>query len=501
MDKTQLIESSVAQKLGILSRDGALMVRTGSCTGRSTKERFVVKHPEIASDIDWGGVNQPVDPQWAGEFFSRLQARLSTQPTFKMQGFVGCFSVTVTSTSPWHIAFAQNMFRDSVIASLKEQISDDVHVEIYHEPDLKPKDLGLEWPFERAIILDPRHMKVGIVGTAYAGEIKKSAFTLCNFALPKYDILPMHSSANCKVDGQSSCVLFGLSGTGKTTLSADPHRYLIGDDEIVWSNRGLSNLEGGCYAKLIHLDPRKEPEIYRAANRPQSILENVVFNPDTREVDFDDDSITENTRASYSIKALKEVFDQSVEAQSPQCVVFLTADAFGALPAVARLDLWQAQYHFISGYTAKVAGTEVGVTEPKATFSACFGAPFMPRSPAVYASLLAEKVKQSGASVWLLNTGWTNGGYGQGERFPIAVSRQILSAIQSGELAKVEMKKHPVFGFEVPVTIPGIDPQYLKGAESAAVFTLAQRFIANAKANKSAFTDDIIELGGPIISH
>lgn len=497
MINTELIEQSLRNGKGLLSQDGALMVKTGICTGRSTKERYVVKHPEIEQDIDWGGVNKAVSPEWAETYFTRLQAELDKNSVFRMNGFVGCFPIRVHSSSPWHIAFAKNMFREDRIETLKGQVPDELNIEVFHHPEVQPKDLGLEWEHDRAIIVDPHKLRVGICGTAYAGEIKKSAFSLCNYLFPRFNLLPMHSSANCLREGDSSCVLFGLSGTGKTTLSADPKRHLIGDDEIVWSSQGLSNLEGGCYAKLIKLDSEKEPDIYRAANRFGSILENVCFNPETREIDFCDESVTENTRASYPIGALDKVYKQDREAQPPKTIVFLTADAFGALPAVARLDEWQAQYHFISGYTAKVAGTEIGVTEPQATFSSCFGAPFMPRPASVYGELLAKLVKEHGATVWLLNTGWTNGGYGQGERFPIPVSRDLLTAIQSGELNQCPMKKHPVFGFDVPTEVPGVDSQFLNIPEGEAVNRLAAKFIENAKSKGASFTDQVIDLGGP----
>ena len=493
------IKTALELNVGELSKDGALMVKTGASTGRSTKERFVVRHPEVEAEIEWGKINQPVDPEFGESFFVRLNDKLSQQELYSTEGYVGCFKVNVRSTSPWHVAFAENMFRQSVVPSLKDHVDDDVTIEILHDPYGQVSELRLDHPYEKAIVLDPKHLKVGIIGTAYAGEIKKSAFTLSNFLLPRYGIFPMHASANCRHDGTNSSVLFGLSGTGKTTLSADPERHLVGDDEIVWSETGISNLEGGCYAKLINLSKDAEPDIYKAANKPGSILENVVFDPDSREVDFYDGSITENTRGSYSIEALDKVFNQSTEAERPSSVVFLTADAFGALPAVARLDEWQAQYHFISGYTAKVAGTEIGVIEPEATFSACFGAPFMPRAAKVYAGLLADYIRKYNVPVWLLNTGWTGGGYGKGERFPISVSRQLLNAIQDGSLNDVEMVKHPVFGFSVPTSIDGIPSEYLTIPEGDAVLDLARRFQANANSMGESLTPDIVDRGGPLI--
>lgn len=496
MKSFQLIEQALMEKKGVLSPDGALMVKTGKSTGRSTKERFVVRHKGVEDEIHWGNINQEISPESAEVFFNAAIKHLDKAETFKMSGYVGCYKVNVTSLSSWHVAFAKNMFRDEVIESLKAQVPEDVEIQIYHLPDVKPQDLGIEHQYEKAILLDPKNMKVVIMGTAYAGEIKKSAFTLCNFLMPKHAILPMHSSANCTQDGTNSSVLFGLSGTGKTTLSADPERSLIGDDEIVWSKNGLSNLEGGCYAKLINLCPKDEPEIFSAANKFGSVLENVYYDEGTRSIDFCDTRFTENTRGSYPITSLNNVFDQNKEANRPNSVVFLTADAFGALPAVARLDPWQTQYHFISGYTAKVAGTEIGVTEPQATFSACFGAPFMPRPASVYAQLLAEFVKENNVPVWIVNTGWVNG-YGKGERFPIPVSRKLLQMIQSGALENTAMKKHPIFGFSVPETIEGVDSKWLKIPEGDHVLALAKKFEQNCKENPESFTEDIINNGGP----
>ena len=494
----QLIEQTLKTNKGQLSKQGALVVKTGASTGRSTKERFVVRRPEVENEIDWGKVNQAMDSNKGDCILNGIEQRVLSGDYYSMKGYVGCFKVEVYSKSPWHIAFAENMFRDSVIDSLKAVVPDNLTIRIYHDPDGVVADLGVEHDYPKAIVVDPASLKVGIIGTAYAGEIKKSAFSLCNYLFPKYGIMPMHSSANCEGDGQNSCVLFGLSGTGKTTLSADPKRYLIGDDEIVWSQNGLSNLEGGCYAKLINLDEQNEPDIWRAANREGSILENVCFNEESGEIDFCSNVITENTRGSYSIEALDKVYEQTLEAKPPKSIIFLTADAFGALPAVARLDEWQAQYHFISGYTAKVAGTEIGVVEPQATFSACFGAPFMPRAPKVYAELLAKLCKEYDVPVWMVNTGWV-GGYENGSRFPIPVSRRILTAIQNGELNEAEKVKHPVFGFEVPVAIEGVEGDWLQIPKGHQVSELAQKFIANAKA--ANIPENICDRGGPIVLH
>ena len=502
LKSVNLIEKTLLQKKGILSRDGALILNTGECTGRSTKERFVVRHPELEDQIEWGSVNQALDVPKGEEFFKKLKNYVSSQESYRISKFVGCFSISLYSTSPWHSAFADNMFRDQVVKDLcrRQKSFEGIKIEIWHAPYLKMSELGVSFPFERAIILDPFNRKVGIVGSAYAGEIKKSAFSLCNFIFPSFGILPMHASANCREDGTQSSVLFGLSGTGKTTLSTDPERYLIGDDEIVWSEKGLSNLEGGCYAKLIRLDEKKEAGIFGAVNRFGSILENVVFDPETRQVDYDDGSITENTRGSYDLSALEKVYPQTSEVSHPKSVIFLTADAFGALPAVARLDNWQTQFHFVSGYTAKVSGTEIGITEPKATFSACFGAPFMPRFASVYASLLSRFVEKSKASVWLLNTGWTKGGYGVGDRFPISVSRTILKAIQTGKLDKTPTVKHPIFGFQVPTEVPNVSQEWLKIPKGPQVKELARQFIRNAESKRKSITSDILRRGGPRFS-
>ena len=495
--RTQCIEETLKKCLGILSPDGALMVDTGRHTGRSTKERVIVRRPEVEATIAWGPVNQPIDIKNAETLAERLEKKILGGQYYAYKGFAGGHPVEVFSTSPWHIVFATNMFRDVPVASVAKVIDPGQKIQIFHDPAIQTSDLGISFEHETAIVLDPVRLRVSIINTAYAGEIKKSAFTLCNYLLPNYGIMPMHASANCLEDGSETCVLFGLSGTGKTTLSASPDRYLIGDDEHVWSGGGISNLEGGCYAKLIDLTEEKEPEIFRAVNQFGSIQENVVFDQKTRRIDYASGSKTENTRGSYALSALSKVFDQTRDANHAKTIVFLTADAFGALPAVARLDFYQSQYHFISGYTAKVAGTEIGVKEPQAAFSACFGAPFMPRPAPVYAQLLAELATKHQSRVWLLNTGWTQGGYGKGHRFPLKVSRRLLSMIQSGELDRQPMTPHPVFGFQVVTQCPGIDAELLKIPEGDAVQSLARRFQDNMKKFAEAIDPKVIASGGP----
>lgn len=469
-----------------LSANGALVVETGKYTGRAIKEKFIVKTAGTAKTIDWNKTNQPIDEVIAGTFFERLTTRLESKNAFLIDKFVGPFPVRVFTTSPWHVSFADNMFRSTPASGLSSAKLSGKKFSIFHDPSVSPAALMPEFvgkiPAEALIVVDFEQSRVAIVGTAYAGEIKKSAFSLCNYWLPEAGFFPMHSGANTLPDGTNSCVLFGLSGTGKTSLSADSSRALIGDDEIIWTDDGLWNLEGGCYAKLIDLAPTSEPEIYQAVSRFGAILENVEMDPLTRTIDFSSRKKTENSRGSYPLSHLEGVFSQDRAADAPKNIVFLTADAFGALPAVASLTTEQAKEHFLSGYTAKVAGTELGVKEPQAAFSACFGAPFMPRHPSVYADLLAKKVEATGAKVWLLNTGWFGGAYGVGKRFPIAVSRAILRAIQSGELNDVPMVKHPLFGFHVPTECPGVEAKYLVSPEGEAVRDLFEKFTANLKA-------------------
>lgn len=451
-----MISLALKKNLGRLTQTGVFTTLTGKYTGRATKQRYITSRSNIESLVDWGEVNHKISVEQSESFLKNLKDKLKSSDSYSFEGYAGPFGVAVESASPWHIAFCCNMFREKLFhteGSFGEQIK------VWHHPYIKASELLEGYADEALIVLDLGRREIGIVGTGYAGEIKKGVFTTCNFWAPEYDSFPMHASANCLEDSSSSCVLFGLSGTGKTTLSASPERALIGDDEIIWSNEGLYNLEGGCYAKLIDLQREKEPEIFDAAHSKYAIMENVAMD-EKGQVDFSDSSLTENSRASYPLKVLSKVFPQDKTSKIPANVVFLTADAFGALPAVARLDLDQAEYFFISGYTAKVAGTEMGIKEPKAAFSACFGAPFMPRPASFYAGLLRKKVEDSGAKVWLLNTGWTQGGYGVGERFPLQVSRSLLRAIQSGVLDKTSMEKHPIFGFDVPTQVEGVDAKY-----------------------------------------
>lgn len=498
--RAKFMEEAICQRQANLLASGALAVETGAHTGRSANSRFIVKDEITDNTVDWGDVNRPWEQDQSHIFFRDIQKRLAEERVFTVQGFIGPFPVEVLTTSSWHAAFADNMFREHFIESLALQANRQIGtfgtIRIWHDPYTKASRYGINASGDAFILLDPSNFSIGIVGTAYAGEIKKSAFGMANYLLPASGILSMHSSANCREDGTGASVIFGLSGTGKTTLSAQPGRYLIGDDEIAWSDHGISNLEGGCYAKLVNLSAEKEPDIWRAVNQFGAILENVIFDDETRQPNFDDIRRTENTRGSYKLGALDRVFDQKREADHPETIIFLTADAFGALPAVAHLDEWQMRYHFMSGFTAKVAGTEIGIQEPKAAFSACFGAPFMPRSPSVYANLLAERVKAADASVWLLNTGWI-GGYQNGKRFPLEVTRHILNQIQSGELLHAPMERHPIFGFNVPKSIKGIEPEMLRSPEGPQVEDLARRFLANQEKFRDEDALEICRRGGP----
>ena len=496
--RTRLIEESILNKTGHLSNSGALTVRSGRYTGRAVKERYFVERVETKDKINWGKVNQPISLEFSDQLFKNLEAKLTTSKNYVFKGSVAGRNLEVISTSPSHIAFCENMFRSTEIPPFLKGLANYKEVTILHDPWGKVSDLGLTFPSETLIVLDPIEMKIGIIGSGYSGEIKKSAFSLSNYSFPDLDVLPLHASANCLPDGSDTCLLFGLSATGKTTLSASSERLLIGDDEIIWTKQGVSNLEGGCYAKLIDLTEEREPEIYRAVNRFGSILENVSLNQETGEVDFASRFITENTRGSYSLETYGRAYRQDVEAEGPKTIVFLTADALGALPAVAKLDSWQAQYHFLSGYTSKLGGTEMGIRHPTAVFSPCFGEPFMPRHPSVYAQMLEQFASRCETQIWLLNTGWTNGGYGQGERMPLQVSRRILEQIQAGILEKSPKTKHPIFGFQVPTVCDGVDPKFLRIPSGPQVSNLANEFTKNAARFSANVDPQVIKRGAPL---
>lgn len=457
-----LFEAAIRREEGQTISTGPFATITAPHTGRSPNDKFVVKEPSTEKDIWWGKVNQPMSP----EHFERLRADVRAylnrrKELFVKDMFAGAdptFRVPVrfVSTHAWAGMFVDNMF---VNPTPEELASFEPRWTVLHAPLMEayPAEHGTR--SSTVIALNIAERNVVIAGTKYAGEIKKSMFTVLNYVYPKQGILSMHCSANVGPDGDAA-IFFGLSGTGKTTLSADSTRSLIGDDEHGWSDRGVFNFEGGCYAKVIRLSAEGEPEIYATTKMFGTILENVVVDPVTREVDLDDDSITENTRGSYPIHFIPNHLPEG-RAGHPQNILFLTADAFGVLPPVAKLTPEQAMYHFLSGYTAKVAGTERGVTEPQATFSTCFGAPFLPLHPGVYAEMLGERIARHGAQCWLVNTGWTGGPYGEGERMNLGYTRKMVHAILDGSLRDVETTPHTVFGIAVPREVPGVPSRVL----------------------------------------
>jgi phosphoenolpyruvate carboxykinase (ATP) len=458
-----LYEEALRRGDGRIAEGGALAVDTGVHTGRSPKDKFVVREPGSEDRIWWGAVNQPLDPERFDGLRAKVVAHLEVQPTlYVVDAFAGAdpdhrIGVRVLTASPYHALFAKTMFIE--LESDADVAAHTPDTLVLHAPEVEadPETDGTRTG--TFIALHPSRSEVLIGGTFYAGEIKKSIFTVMNDRLPLDGILPMHCSANVADNGNVT-VFFGLSGTGKTTLSADPSRALIGDDEHGWGPHGVFNFEGGCYAKAIRLSAEAEPEIHRTTRTYGTVLENVTI--DERGVlDLDDDGKTENTRAAYKLEQISNALPAK-RAGHPSNVVFLTADAFGILPPIARLTREQAMYYFLSGFTAKLAGTEIGVTEPQPTFSTCFGSPFLPQPPATYSRLLGEKLgEHSHATVWLVNTGWTGGPFGEGERMPIKATRGLLDAALSGALDGVEYRIDPVFGFEVPVECPGVDSTLL----------------------------------------
>src|SRR5919109_1769187 len=443
-----------------LAEGGPLVVDTGQHTGRSAKDKFFVQEPESEDRIAWGEVNQPISEESYEGLRAKVVAHLEDEDLYVVDAFAGAdpahrLAVRVVTDSPWHALFAKTLFIDATPAELEGLAAQAL---VLHAPGLRaaPEDATGGPTF---VLLHPTRQEVLIGGTFYAGEIKKSIFTLMNDRLPRDGVLSMHCSANVDDDGHVA-VFFGLSGTGKTTLSADPERHLIGDDEHGWGDAGVFNFEGGCYAKVIRLSAAAEPEIFRTTHTFGTILENVIVDEDGV-LDLDDDSKTENTRAAYKLEQIENALPGK-RAGHPSSVVFLTADAFGVLPPIARLTREQALFYFLTGFTAKLAGTEIGVTEPQPTFSACFGAPFLPQPPAVYARMLGEKLeKYPDVSVWLVNTGWTGGPFGEGERMPISATRALLRAALGGDPDGAGHRTDPVFGFEVPLAVPGVDSTLL----------------------------------------
>jgi len=457
----RLYEESLARKIGRLVHMGAIATLTTPHTGRSPKDRFIVRDSKTESAVDWGAVNVALSPAHFDALRKDAIDHLSRRELFVQDARAGAderhgINVRVVTEAPWYALFAYNMFL-RIDGKALDGFAPDFTV--LHAPGLKADPARHGTRSDVAIVVNFTAREVVIAGTHYAGEIKKSIFSVLNQVLPDRDVFPMHCSANVGKAGDVA-LFFGLSGTGKTTLSADPARNLIGDDEHGWGSDGVFNFEGGCYAKTIKLSPEGEPDIYRATQMFGTILENVVLNESTREIDFDNASITENTRASYPIHYIANAV-LSGRGGHPRHVVFLTADAFGVMPPIARLDPRQAMYHFLSGYTARVAGTERGVTEPSATFSACFGAPFLPRHPSVYAEMLGKRLEEHGSQVWLINTGWSGGAYGTGSRMKLGYTRAMINAALEGRLSKGGFTPDPVFRIEVPNEVPGVPREIL----------------------------------------
>ena len=483
-----LVEHAVQRGEGQLANDGPLVVKTGAHTGRSANDRFVVRNSVSEGAVWWGKSNRPM----VADAFDRLHADFLATLGEKDILFVADLyggsqpehrvNVRVINELAWHNLFIRTMLVRPEAQDLAAMVPDYTIIDL---PTFRadPARHGCRSETVIAVNLEKKLILIG--GTAYAGEMKKSVFGLLNFLLPVDGIMPMHCSANIGPKGDTA-IFFGLSGTGKTTLSADPNRTLIGDDEHGWSDTAVFNFEGGCYAKMIRLSAEAEPEIFATSKRFGTVLENVVMDPVTRELDFDDASLAENSRGAYPIDFIPNSSEHNM-GPLPKNIVMLTADAFGVLPPIARLTPDQAMYHFLSGYTAKVAGTEIGVTEPEATFSTCFGAPFMPRHPSVYGNLLKDRIAKGGVTCWLVNTGWTGGKYGTGKRMPIKATRALLNAALDGSLNSAEFRRDPNFGFEVPVSVPGVDSAILdprstwadKDAYDATAAKLVDLFVNN----------------------
>ncbi len=477
-----LIEHTIRRGEGRLGKGGAVLVETGEFTGRSPKDKFIVRTPSVENDIWWEN-NAPMD----AEAFDRLEADMldymQGKDYFVADLFGGAdpenrLNVRVVTELAWHNLFARTMLRRPEREELQDFIAE---FTIIDAPGFKADPARHGCRSETVIALNFDRKKILIANTAYAGEIKKSVFTLLNYILPGKGIMAMHCSANhAPGNPDDAAVFFGLSGTGKTTLSADPSRVLIGDDEHGWSDNGIFNFEGGCYAKTINLSLEAEPEIYATTEKFGTIIENMVYDEETRALDFADDSLTANMRCAYPLHYISNASESSM-AGHPKNIIMLTCDAFGVLPPIARLTPAQAMYHFLSGFTSKVAGTERGVTEPEPTFSTCFGAPFMPRRPEEYGNLLREKIDSHGATCWLVNTGWTGGAYGTGKRMPIRATRALLAAALDGSLNDAEFRRDPNFGFDVPVSVPGVNDALLdpRGtwADPAAYDVQAQKLV------------------------
>ena len=492
-----LYEHAIRAGEGEIAADGPLVVRTGQHTGRSPKDKFVVREPWSEAKVWWGEVNHEISE----EHYDRLRARLvdyvADKQLYAQDMYIGAHpkhrrSLRVYTETAWASIFARNLFRRPPREDLATFTP---NFTIINVPSFQADPATEGTRSSTAILLHLKRMEIIIVGTMYAGEIKKSAFTVMNYLMPDEGVLPMHSSINVGEAGDA-CIFFGLSGTGKTTLSADPLRSLIGDDEHGWGDGYTFNFEGGCYAKTIRLSPMYEPDIFATTRRFGTILENVDIEPPTRELDLDSERFTENTRGAYPLHFIGNA-DPTGIAPGPRNVVFLTADAFGVLPPISRLTREQAAYHFISGYTAKLAGTEIGVVEPSVTFSAAFGAPFLPRHPGEYAHMLVDRLEQFDVPVWLVNTGWTGGPYGVGHRMNITHTRNMVRAAIAGDLDTVDTVVDPIFQVAVPVTVPGVPGEVLVPRDNwpdpSAYDEAARKLAGMFHANFAKYADGVSE--------
>ncbi|MBD63814.1 MAG: phosphoenolpyruvate carboxykinase (ATP) [Halobacteriovoraceae bacterium] len=485
------VEKALERHQGKLSKAGALLVETGKHTGRSAKDRYIVKSETTENSIWWENNLNPMEPETFDRLKKKVIQYLNSKPEIYItERSVGAdpehnISARLITPRPQHALFSTHLFRD------KQREWKDGDFTILHAPGLLIKRDEFSTRSETCVVTCFDTNTTIIVGTFYAGEIKKSMFAAMNYRLPEKRILPMHAGASRRENMESS-VFFGLSGTGKTTLSTDEGTFIIGDDEHGLSDEGIFNFEGGCYAKTYKLSHETEPEIWDAIHNFGAMIENVTYDPKTREIDFDDKSITENGRASYPLEFIKEL-EQSSRGQVPSHIFFLTADAFGVLPPVSKLTKEQAMFYFVLGYTAKLAGTEIGVKEPQATFSPCFGAPFMLRHPSVYAKLLGEYLDKHDINVWLINTGWTGGPYGEGERFPLKVTREIIRSIQKNSVNETQTERDPIFGLDIPMGIDNVDnnmlwPQKTWKDQSAYIPT-AQKLAASFHEQMKSFGD------------
>jgi phosphoenolpyruvate carboxykinase (ATP) len=499
-----LYEQIIRRREGVIAHLGPVIMRTGAFTGRSPNDKFIVKEPSSANEISWGDVNVPFSEENFEKVYLRILAYLQGNDIFIQDCYAGAdlnfrIGVRVITEYAWHNLFARNMFIR--LRSLEDYKKFKPDFTVINLPKFHAVP-ELDGTHSEAFVLVHYAKKLVLIGgTSYAGEIKKSVFSILNYILPHKKVLSMHCSANQSKNGDVT-LFFGLSGTGKTTLSADSTRALIGDDEHGWSSDGIFNFEGGCYAKVIRLSQEAEPDIYKTTRKFGTILENVVFDTHWRIPDLNDDTFTENTRAAYPITHIDNIVPDGMGGH-PKNIIFLTADAFGVLPPISKLTPDQAMYHFLSGYTAKVAGTERGITEPQATFSTCFGAPFMPLNPNVYAKILGEKIKRRKVNTWLVNTGWTGGPYGVGERMSIKFTRALLNGALDGKLDNVSYKKDPVFGLEYPTECEFVPSEILnprntwkdKSAYDEQAKKLAKLFIDNFKTYENDVSDDVKNSG------